>query len=194
MDRTIRKGSAGPTENDCEEQIAEAWADYDEEKEREQSSPMAEPVEKESLEDIFQSFGDFVAQETARAKANAAPSQEDEMPACSVEDSPDKPKAVTAKQYQQATKFQVGSAVDEAGLSAIEFRIYAHLVRRADKDGECFPSIDVICQWCKCTRQTASTAIAVLEERRFITCRKRFHQSTVYTLHPAQDWCSLMIE
>jgi hypothetical protein len=108
-------------------------------------------------------------------------------------ESPQKRKPVTAKQYKQATKFEVGSEIDEAGLSAIEFRIYAHLVRRADKNRECFPSITDICRHCQCERKTAVKAIAVLEARRFVSCHKRFHKPTLYKLRPAHDWCRLTV-
>jgi hypothetical protein len=111
-----------------------------------------------------------------------------------VEENQPKRKSVTAKQYGQATKFQVGSEIDQAGLSAIEFRIYAHLVRRADRNGECFPSLSDICQYCKCEKKTAIKAIEVLETRKFIACQKRFHKPTLYQLRPAQDWCNLKVQ
>jgi hypothetical protein len=160
---------------------------------------LQDPASSEA-ESSIPSFGDYVAQEQARTKAevpaNAHQGKENagEMVARLVEEKRPKRKTVTAKQYQQATKFQVGSEIDEAGLSAIEFRIYAHLVRRAEKDGECFPSIGHICAHCRCRRRTAVEAIRSLEERKFISSHRQYHRPTVYRLRPPQDWCDLIVE
>ena len=111
-----------------------------------------------------------------------------------VEENRHQRRTVTARQYQQATKFQVGSEIDEAGLSAIEFRIYAHLVRRADANGECFPSISHICAQCQCERKSAIAALRELELRNFIYSQKKYHAPTHYFLRPAEDWCSLQVK
>jgi hypothetical protein len=142
----------------------------------------------------FPSFTELAAEEK-RAKAeaaSAAPSQErkenaGEMITRLVEENRPTRRTVTPTHYKQATKFQVGSEIDEAGLSAIEFRIYAPLVRRADKDGKCFPSIAVICRYCKCERVTAVKAIEVLEARRFISRQKQWHKPTIYKIGEAKE-------
>jgi hypothetical protein len=149
-----------------------------------------------------QSFADFVAEEHAKEKAAArasvtpAPAKADvaETVARLVEENRGKRRRVTAKQYKQATKFEVGSEIDQAGLSAIEFRIYGHLVRRADTNGESFPSITNMCDVTGCDRKSVIKALRELERRRFIYCRKRHHAPTHYVLRSAEDWCNLIIE
>jgi hypothetical protein len=162
----------------------------------------------------FESFGDFVARDRAQAKtpkgsSHSASSDAAETVTRLVEEnrgtvercstgqfdsSNSKRKRVTAKQYEQATKFEVGSEIDEGGLSAIEFRIYGHLVRRADKNRESFPSITNMCDVTGCDRKSVIKALRELERRRFIYCRKRHHASTHYVLRSVEDWCNITVE
>jgi Helix-turn-helix domain len=166
-----------------------------------ESEPEPKVVASHDLEDTFQSLLDErssgLSELTPKPERKAA-SQTLRQPVAEtvtrlIEESRNKRKTVTAKQYKQATKFEVGSEIDEAGLSAIEFQIYAHLVRRANANRECFPSLNDICRYCKCERKTAIKAIEVLETRRFIACQKRFHKPTLYKLRKAEDWCSLTV-
>lgn len=57
----------------------------------------------------------------------------------------------------------VHSAIDDAGLSAPAFRVLAHLVRRADKDGWARPGVRSIARVCKIDDTTVQRAIRELE-------------------------------
>src|SRR5262245_47994625 len=61
----------------------------------------------------------------------------------------------------------IHSALDDAGLTAAEFRVYAHLSRRAGS-GKAWPSLSSICDVCKCRRSTAVKAIKSLESKNMI--------------------------
>jgi len=146
-------------------------------------------------------FGDFVAQERAKEASSRTatgnpPPQEDagEMVARLVEENRPKRKTVTAKQYQQATKLQVGSEVFHMGLTPTELVVWMYLVRCSDRDGKSFPSITTICDNCQCRRSTAVKAIRALERKMIVTSHHRFHKPTVYMLRPPQDWSSLTVE
>jgi helix-turn-helix protein len=102
-------------------------------------------------------------------------------------------KLVTAKQYGQATKLQVGSEVFNMGLTNNELVVWFYLVRCSDKHGKCFPSISAICEHCQCRRSTAVKSIRTLEQKNIISSHHRHHKPTVYMQRPPQDWSSLTV-
>ena len=81
----------------------------------------------------------------------------------------------------------IHSALDDAGLSAPAFRVFAHLARRAGKDG-CYPSAESMMRICRLERKTIFTALAELEQQGLITRTKRPGSSTKYTLNAPSRW------
>jgi hypothetical protein len=76
----------------------------------------------------------------------------------------------------------IHSDLDDAGLSPAEFRVLAHLSRRAGKNGICEPGIRSISQTCELSINTIRNAIAGLEKRRFIVASKRTKALTNYRI------------
>jgi len=76
----------------------------------------------------------------------------------------------------------IHSDLDDAGLSPAEFRVLAHLSRRAGKDGICHPGIRSIAETCGVSVNSARKAIEALEEKRFIVTAKRIKALTEYSL------------
>ena len=60
------------------------------------------------------------------------------------------------------------SKLDDAGLTANEFRVLAHLSRRAGSNGICKPGLRSISEKCRINKGTAQGAIKSLQEKRFI--------------------------
>jgi len=76
----------------------------------------------------------------------------------------------------------IHSELDDAGLSPAEFRVLAHLCRRAGKDGVCHPGIRSISQTCHLSRGTVVTVLESLENRKFVTTSKRHGLLTEYVI------------
>jgi hypothetical protein len=81
----------------------------------------------------------------------------------------------------------VHSDIDDLGLSLYEFRIYAHIARRAG-DGECFPSISAIAKHCKCSEDTARETIQHLINYKLISREDRPGTSPLYRLTSSKEW------
>jgi DNA-binding MarR family transcriptional regulator len=111
-----------------------------------------------------------------------------------VEESRDKRKRVTAKQYQQATKLQVGSEIFELGLTNTQLVIWFYLSKCSDlATKECFPSITDISKKCKCRRSTVIECIRTLEAKKIIRSVRQYRKSTTYIMCPPEDWSHLQI-
>jgi hypothetical protein len=87
----------------------------------------------------------------------------------------------------------IHSALDEAGLTAAAFRVFAHLARRAGKDG-CFPSADNMAKTCRLERKTIFAALTELEDMGLIERQKRAGCSTRYTLNPPSRWVAKRVD
>jgi hypothetical protein len=78
----------------------------------------------------------------------------------------------------------VHSAIDEAGLSVSEFRVYCHLARR----GTCFSTVGSIADTCKLCINTVWSALKALEDRKMIRRQHRTGLTTVITLTHPSAW------
>lgn len=81
----------------------------------------------------------------------------------------------------------VHSDIDDLGLSIYEFRIYAHIARRAG-DGDCFPSIDSIANHCKCSVDTSRETVQRLIAYGLISRQDRPGNSSLYRLTSVKEW------
>jgi hypothetical protein len=81
----------------------------------------------------------------------------------------------------------VHSEIDDYGLSSQEFRVYAHLARRAGKSGA-WPAIDSIAKHCRQNRDTVYECLKRLKELNLIHAHKRPGATTIYTLTPRSQW------
>lgn len=71
---------------------------------------------------------------------------------------------------------------DELELTASEFRLLAHLWRRADKSGACYPSVPTIIACCRVTENTVWKVLRSLEHRGLLKRERRLRTSNLYRL------------
>lgn len=76
----------------------------------------------------------------------------------------------------------IHSDIDDAGLTPAEFRVLAHLSRRAGKNGICHPGIRSISKTCHLSRGTVGTVLESLEKRKFVATSKRHGFLTEYAI------------
>ncbi len=81
----------------------------------------------------------------------------------------------------------IHSSLDDAGLTAQEFRLFGHLMRRAGK-GLAFASAETMGKICKLHPDTVWKAIKVLEARRMIVRERRKGQTTIIRITPPTEW------
>lgn len=81
----------------------------------------------------------------------------------------------------------VHSALDDAGLSANEFRVYAHLARRAGA-GAAFPAVASIAEVCRIHKDTAWAVLRSLEERGMVSRMSRAGLPNIYRLATPNAW------
>lgn len=81
----------------------------------------------------------------------------------------------------------VHAMIDEAGLSANEFRVYAHLARRAGK-GDAFPAVASIAEFCHIHKDTVWAVLRSLESRGMLVRISRTGASNVYRLTEPGQW------
>jgi hypothetical protein len=86
----------------------------------------------------------------------------------------------------------VHSELDDLGLSAAEFRVYAHLVRRSGK-GDAFPGLDSVAKVCRMNRKSVRSAIKNLVAYNLIQKTDRPGHSPLYKLTPNSDWKTSLI-
>ena len=82
----------------------------------------------------------------------------------------------------------VHSSLDDAGLTANEFRVYCHLARRAGNTGDAFPSVQTIADVCRMNRDTVWAALKSLTARGMLQRVPRPGLSTVYVLTTPEHW------
>lgn len=79
----------------------------------------------------------------------------------------------------------VHSKVDEAGLTASQFRVLAHLRRRGDNlTGRCDPSIPEIARVCRMAEKTVKGALKELEGNDVVRAEKRSGRTKTFSI----DW------
>lgn len=77
----------------------------------------------------------------------------------------------------------IPSWLDEAGLSATEFRVLCNLWRRAERETlTCFPSAANIMETCRVAENTLWKVLRSLERKGFLSRTKGRHNSNTYTL------------
>lgn len=81
----------------------------------------------------------------------------------------------------------IHSRLDDYGLTPPQFRVYAHIARRASS-GAAWPSITNIARICKLHPQTVRRALRVLVQHRLITREPRSGTTPIYRLTPASQW------
>ncbi len=81
----------------------------------------------------------------------------------------------------------IHSRLDDYGLPPPEFRVYAHVARRAGSGGA-FPAVKSIARVCRLHPQTVRRALGVLVKHRLIRREDRPGKTAVYRLTPASEW------
>jgi helix-turn-helix protein len=85
----------------------------------------------------------------------------------------------------------VPAHLDDCGLDPYAYRLYCHMVRRANGlTGECFESQANMAKATRMSPRKVRSSLRLLEGRRMVLGDNRQNQqkATVYTLTPAQDW------
>jgi hypothetical protein len=80
------------------------------------------------------------------------------------------------------------SRLDEYGLSAPQFRVYAHMARRSNLHGSAWPAIESMARICRLHPRTVRSAIRELIRRNMITCEPRTGATTLYRLTQYSQW------
>lgn len=71
---------------------------------------------------------------------------------------------------------------DDAGLTPTQFRVLAHLHRRAGKKGRCWPGASSIAKACRISEDSLWPAVKCLEDRGYLRREKRRYNSNEYVL------------
>jgi hypothetical protein len=91
-------------------------------------------------------------------------------------------------QQSAATFFFCGSAIDDFGLTPIQFSIMFHLKRRAGKTGKAKCGIRGIARTCRVNTETVVGAIRALENQKIIECKREPKRTTTYCVNPFAAW------
>lgn len=78
--------------------------------------------------------------------------------------------------------------LDDAGLTPAEFRIYAHLARRAAKEGRAWPGRDSMAKVCAMSKRTVTRAILALEKHGMLVVKRAEGQRSIYILTRRSSW------
>jgi len=70
------------------------------------------------------------------------------------------------------------AAVDDAGLSPVDFRVLGHICRRAGEEN-CYASIRTIAKTCRVNEKTARASVHRLEKIGWVSMQKRTGQTSV---------------
>lgn len=81
----------------------------------------------------------------------------------------------------------IHSELDDLGLSLAQFRIYAHIARRASS-GKAYPKVATIAQFCGVCENTVRTTIRELEGMGLIQVQRNKNLPSVITLQPVEKW------
>lgn len=81
----------------------------------------------------------------------------------------------------------IHSKLDDSNLSVSQFRVFAHLSRRAGK-GQAYPGVDSIAEVCCLNRTTVMEAIGVLEKRNMLKVERDHGRRNQYVLTKPSQW------
>lgn len=81
----------------------------------------------------------------------------------------------------------VHSSIDDANLTPAQFRVLAHLARRAGR-GDAYPAIESIARICLLNPKTVRECLKVLSARRMLSIKDRPGFSRLYTLTKPSIW------
>jgi Helix-turn-helix domain len=108
---------------------------------------------------------------------------------------PEPPTAPAVREAEPITsagrppRFWVPDAVFDQGLTAIEFKVYAYLCRRAGKSRVAWPKLSTMARECGMYRETVSAAVSGLLRLNMLTRRRRdFGKPNLYRLLPPDEW------
>lgn len=82
----------------------------------------------------------------------------------------------------------IDSGLDDSDLTAFEFRVYAHLCRRSDKEHVAWPGLGSIAKTCHFDRRTVIRAMKGLEDKGFIKTTKVVGRGNNYEILPKHCW------
>lgn len=82
----------------------------------------------------------------------------------------------------------IPSHLDDLGLSPFEFRLYAHIARRAGSGGQCWEGIDKMAKICRMERKTAYKAFQFLEDHKMIRVERKKGATSHITLTNRSSW------
>lgn len=95
------------------------------------------------------------------------------------------------EQIRQSTRgfnaIFIHSSLDDAGLTPQQFRLFAHLSRRAGEDG-CFSSVDNMAEVCKMHPDTVRECQKVLLEKCMIRKHERPGRTTIWEICQPKEW------
>lgn len=86
----------------------------------------------------------------------------------------------------------IHSTLDDAGLDPKEFRIFAHLSRRASS-GVAWPSVKTMGEVCCISQSRVRLALKTLTERGFVTCEERAGRTYLWTINPPEKWIAVVL-
>jgi len=100
----------------------------------------------------------------------------------------DQPDSGEFQDTRRSNVIWVHAIVDDMGLEASEFRIYAHLCRRAGMRATAWPGIKAMAEHCQMSRNTVRNALDTLEARGMIRITPRENMSHIYSLTDESEW------
>jgi hypothetical protein len=71
----------------------------------------------------------------------------------------------------------IHSDLEKLGLSAQEYRVYAHLLSYVNNGSVCYPSIDTIANACRLSRRKVQKCLRSLEVRGLIRCQSQYRNA-----------------
>jgi hypothetical protein len=82
----------------------------------------------------------------------------------------------------------VHSKLDDIGLTPPQFRIFAHLSRRAHSTGKAWPGIDSMAKVCRMHKETVIEVLRFLEAASMVIIKKAPGKKSVYQLTAPSKW------
>ena len=84
----------------------------------------------------------------------------------------------------------IHSSLDDAGLTPQQFRVFAHLSRRASS-GLCFASLATMSNICGLRDRTIRECLKVLRARKMISCEERKGYTTLWKVLSPDQWLAV---
>ena len=119
--------------------------------------------------------------------AQDTPAGREAQDSSSTSQEPDAPPAPLLDGRTDFNVIFIHSRLDDYGLSPQQFRVYAHLARRAGSGGA-WSSVARMAHVCKLHPQTVRAALRVLVRHRLITRQPRPSTTPIYRLTKADQW------